>query len=613
MTVIYYPLLLIIGLYVPGWLLGRALGTPAGIPGAFLGSAAIVMNALLVLDAGGWRIERATLALTLLIICAGLAAIARRRRASNGSTDENPTKIPGPAAPWWLLIPAGVGLLAIVIRAAFDPLSGLDTVFRWDFLARQIFDSGDMRFYPPAAAPDFLKYGWCDGIAPLVSSLYLWSYLSLGEIATWATIPVVAAQGALVFWCVYQLAAERAGRLAGALATAVLASSSLLLWGVAMGQETAMTALALTAMFLFIERHRRNPGTHWLAWAGIAAGCGALAREYGLAFILLGTLTLWWYRTPWRRLLEFAGAALLVAGPWYLRNWVKTENPLYSYDVLSLFPFNRMHAGFLHTIREFHAIGVITSGGEILVAVLGWAGVALVLGTAAAGAKLREHAPWFVGMLVVVMLWWWSVASTAGGWAYSTRVLTPAIALGATLGGIMLARFSSKTSIAWMAVALTVLAMDAAPRSLYLNTKTALAWWTQPVLGWREFNQHARGWRAQDGWSRLTDAAEHRRILVPDVVSHAVLTGHHAHPVPLFSPALNFLFAPDAKLGPCLVRLRDERLDMRFVMFSDNAINNRFLSQYPFWRALREVRPSADVCAYLVYDLWAPEIMALSR
>jgi hypothetical protein len=30
------------GLLGPGWMLGRALGTPAGLPGAFLGSLAIL-------------------------------------------------------------------------------------------------------------------------------------------------------------------------------------------------------------------------------------------------------------------------------------------------------------------------------------------------------------------------------------------------------------------------------------------------------------------------------------------------------------------------------------------------------------------------------------------
>lgn len=44
-------LLLGLGLFGPGWLLNRALGTTAGALGAFLGSAAFLFNLVLVLDA----------------------------------------------------------------------------------------------------------------------------------------------------------------------------------------------------------------------------------------------------------------------------------------------------------------------------------------------------------------------------------------------------------------------------------------------------------------------------------------------------------------------------------------------------------------------------------
>ena len=48
---VLFPLFLVGGLLAPGWLLGRALGASAGLPGALLGSAALLLHAMLALDA----------------------------------------------------------------------------------------------------------------------------------------------------------------------------------------------------------------------------------------------------------------------------------------------------------------------------------------------------------------------------------------------------------------------------------------------------------------------------------------------------------------------------------------------------------------------------------
>jgi hypothetical protein len=281
----------------------------------------------------------------------------------------------------WFLVPAALGFGAIAWRAILEPLSGFDTPFRWDFLARQMLRLGSLHFYPPVNADDFLHYGWCDGIAPLVSSLYFWAYLSLGQMADWATTPIVIGQALLLFWAVYQLAARRVNAAAGCAATAILATSGVLLWGVAMGQETGLTALSLIAMFLFIERHRDDPSAHWLVWAGVAAGTGALAREYGLAFAALGGLALAWQRVPRRGWLEFALAVAVVALPWFARNWLKTGNPLYSYALGGLFPANPVSAEYYRVVGQLHGLGAEASPLPGLAILLGsLAGVPLALG-----------------------------------------------------------------------------------------------------------------------------------------------------------------------------------------------------------------------------------------
>jgi len=596
------------GLLVPGWLLGRALRTPAGAVGALLGSAALLLNLILVLDAFDVALTGAHLAISLAGLCALLGILARFRSSTS------------PVAPrlmidhfrWqryhWFLVPAALGFGAIAWRAILEPLSGFDTPFRWDFLARQMLRLGSLHFYPPVNADDFLHYGWCDGIAPLVSSLYFWAYLSLGQMADWATTPIVIGQALLLFWAVYQLAARRVNAAAGCAATAILATSGVLLWGVAMGQETGLTALSLIAMFLFIERHRDDPSAHWLVWAGVAAGTGALAREYGLAFAALGGLALAWQRVPRRGWLEFALAVAVVALPWFARNWLKTGNPLYSYALGGLFPANPVSAEYYRVVGQLHGLGAEASPLPGLAILLGsLAGVPLALGCAGAVARWRQSGPWLAAIACVVGLWLWSVSQTSGGYVYSLRVLTPALALGAVLGGALLSRWA----VAWrggiLCGLLTVLALDAAARSFFLPTEPDVAWTRLCTPAWRDFGTMTARWRGGPNWAALADAADGRQIVVSDPVFHAILTARGAKPVPLFSPAVRFLFEPGADFSARLARLRAQQ--MRFIVVArHNDITDRQLALHSFFPQLQSTRPAATTPTFFVYDLYSPDL-----
>src|ERR1019366_4934240 len=102
------------GLLVPGWLLGRALGTPGGPAGALLGSAALLTNLLLLLDALGVSLNAPHLAVALAVLCGGLAVIARLRSHPSVGTTVPPDRPPWRWQPWhWLMLPAGIGILAI--------------------------------------------------------------------------------------------------------------------------------------------------------------------------------------------------------------------------------------------------------------------------------------------------------------------------------------------------------------------------------------------------------------------------------------------------------------------------------------------------------------------
>lgn len=604
------------GLLAPGWLLGKACRTPAGLLGAFLGSAALLLNLALLLDAFGMTLNLVNLGAGLALICAALGGLALR--ASRSATAVQPGSSRGnsaapftPAGPFrWqgyhgLFLPVALGLAAIAIRAAVEPLSGFDAIFRWNFLALQMLREGSLHFYPPVTSVDYLHYGWPDGIAPLVSSLYLWSYLCAGNTAGWATAPVVFGQGALLFLAVWQLNA-RDDRRAALLGCGVLATSSVLLWGVAMGQETGLTALGLVAMLRFIDLHRAQPSARWLLWAGLAAGLGALAREYGLAFIALGLVALAWWRVPRRGWVEFTLAAAVVTLPWYVRNVLKTGNPLYSQTLGGLFPGNPVLADYNRVIAEQFTAGHPGSTWSALAMLaFGLAGIPLVLGLAGGAAVWRARAPWLLALLAVVGLWLVSLGQTSAGPHYAVRVLTPAIALGAALGGRWLANFTVGRAGPWVLGLLTLAALDASVRSLYLPIETAVRWWGRDPQSWREMGLGADRWKSHHYWSDIASAADGQGILCPHPVPHAIFASLGATAVPQFSPAVRFLFAPDADFETCLARLRAGR--MRFILLmrlsEQDAVKD---ARTPFFRELRRRPPTASTNHYFIYDLLAP-------
>ena len=73
--VTFFPLL-VIGIFGPGWLLGRALRRPAGTLGNFIGSIAMLLNLVVALDALGLPLRATTVAVGLALGCAGLGLVA---------------------------------------------------------------------------------------------------------------------------------------------------------------------------------------------------------------------------------------------------------------------------------------------------------------------------------------------------------------------------------------------------------------------------------------------------------------------------------------------------------------------------------------------------------
>lgn len=595
-----FPVLLATGLFAPGWLLGRALGLPGGLAGAFLGSAALLLNLVLALDAAGLRLDRLHLSLALALLCAGLAVLGRRPPGESGPGPAHPPESEsGSKVRWWWRLPVAAALAPLGWRIVVEPLAGFDTYFRWDQLARQMVREGSLQFYPAVSAADFRLYGWCDGIAPLISTLHFWAYTSCGGINDLAIAPLVALEVVVGFVALHQLAALRAGRAAGAAAAILFALSSVALWGVAMAQETGLTALGLVAVFLFVEKHRAEPGRGWLAWAGVAAGTCALAREYGLAFIALGALAAARTRPTWRGWCRYLVPALLLALPWYGRNWLRTGSPLWSHRVLGLFPTHPVHDDHMRVVAELSGIGI--APGLLAFLLLTLAGIPLLAGLAGCLRRPAERAPDLLAIAVVTGLWLWSVGQTSGGYTYSMRVLTPALALGAVAGAPWLGGWLARRQGWILTATLTVLAFDAGMRAVFLPIEPHLAWWRTGAAAW-DRKEHLRDdWRDSPNWKVLTAAAAGRDILVVDGSTQRRFAEEGARALSLFSPSVAFLFAPDARYADCLPRLR--RLGVRFMLLPRNdAFFDLQFSRYPFFQALRAQPPAATLQPHVVYD-----------
>jgi hypothetical protein len=597
----FLPLLLV-GLFAPGWLLGKALGTPASAAAAFLGSAAMLLQLLVIFDAVNISVTPTHLALGLTGICTVIAGAAVRRRDPIVEIAQHKSW----AFQWrpyhTFLIPAALGLGAISVRTIIEPLSGFDNVFRWDYLARKILSEASLTFYPAVTAEDFVNYAWCDGIAPLISTLYVWGYATIGNSTSLGPTTIVVTQAILLFVGVYQLAADRGGPSAGCAAVAVLATSPILLWSVAMGQETGLTALSVVMMFLCLERYRAQHQPGWLIWSGIAAGTSALAREYGLAFIALGIFVLLWQRTPRRDLMRFAGAAAITALPWFGRNWLKTGHPLYSHAFGGIFPANPVHVEVQQTYVEMFGFASHPREGLALV---GWAFIfaLLPLGAGIAQAlRTREHRPYLGAIVLVIMLWIWSVGQTAAGHDYSLRVLSPAIAIGSALAGMLLACFATRTQIWTTVVLIFAFACDAAGRSLYFPVHARSNWWALPRGTWREFGEISSTVRDLQIWQGIANAANGHYIVVSHPVFHAHLARHGARPVPFFSPAVRFLFETPCNFASSIQQLRND--GFRFIVLATpGPMPDPFLARHSFFQDLRQISPAMTNGIFSVYDL----------
>jgi hypothetical protein len=141
--------------------------------------------------------------------------------------------------------------------------------------------------------------------------------------------------GILLIIGTYALARRLLGRLEGWLALTVLLGVPIFpLWASIAYIDIAWALYELLAIYAVLLWARRG-GRRWLVVAGMAAGLAMACKYLGLGGAAVAGVWLLWLsrRAGWRALLlnalTFGAAALFVASPWYLKNWLWADNPVY--------------------------------------------------------------------------------------------------------------------------------------------------------------------------------------------------------------------------------------------------------------------------------------------
>ncbi len=575
-------------LVLPGWLVARRLRLAQPLLAGFIGGAVALFSLVLAGDAAHVALSPRNFFIGWGLLTAAAVAIAWRRPATANSAE-----IPGESLSKehrLLLLPLLPVFAILAYRTTTQPLFGVDTVFRWNYLAEELLARGSLAFYPPVTAADYEIYAWPDGIAPIVSTLYGWVYAVAGAARPVATAPVILLQAALVAAGAYTLARHLFSPRAGAFAVALAAGSPVLWWGTTMGQETGLTALALLGLLIYLPAARETESTGAIVFAALAASLGALAREYALVLPVFGFALALTRRLSARACGLFALVALLVTAPWYLRNAVLTGNPLFNVGVGGWFPVNEVH----HWLNESYLaeLGWDHLPAEAPRLIATHCGLALLGAGMGCAFYFRSAWPLATAGALFGGLWFASLGYTAAGFMYSLRVLSPALAGAAVLGGAALARFvPGRATLGAVALGLGLIATDASLRTLTLPANV----YRVSPHEWLTVGRALHDYHQRPVYAELARFAGHERMLV--LGPNALLTRAGARTLPLWSPEVRYLFDP--ALPPPEIARRLRATGIGFVLLNTGSVNERFLARSAFFRdpagALQRVWFDADM------------------
>ncbi len=573
-----FPLLLPLGIFVPGFLIAKGLRHSLWWASAFPVSLLVLFHSIFWLGIFHIPITVWTVLPCLLAASAAAAWFGRKSAL--------PARLK--AAPWTiaeriLLASSGVVSAALAARCAISPSIGPDTPFRWDFLAQKLLALGRFDFYPPLTPADFRTYFYVDGIPPLVSFTNWWFYASAGRHLPGLISLFAAAQFVCTLAFAYGTAAAIFSRRAGVLAAAILAACPLYFRAVVLEQETGLTALAIAAMLYFIVTAREGDDVRAMVSAGLSAALCALAREYGWIALIAGIVALLWRRQPLKQMLVFAGVAVAAAAPWYVRNWLFAGNPFYSLR-FGDFAVNPVHDGIMQHYKSVLGVGQWGAGTwtSLVGLLLLFATLQVLAGIPGGLTRFRQNGYLAATALLLAAVWLQSAGYTSAGIETSTRVLSPALVVLSITAAGLLASWASRAN-RLMAVAAVIVAFQvwtAAGGMVYPNDPLSL-----PVAQWPRaaLQRTPEPAEFQIGEQLAPKFPVGYRLLSDNAYLHAALVDKGIEVVPVWSPEVNFLFHASAEESERrLVALR-----IVSVAYYPQSLNSGYLAfASPFYASL---------------------------
>jgi hypothetical protein len=545
--------LILAGLLLPGYFVARGARWPLPWLAGGVISGLAIFGGVLLLTGCGVPVTCASLGLWQAVLA--LAGVIYWRR------HPGPTLVPGGGwGEWWLALPALPMAAVAVWRALRQPLSGADAGFRWNHLAEMIVGNGGLAHYPPVTAVDFTHYFWPDGIAPLVSGLYAWTYLVAGSTEKiWTAVPVLL-QTAGLFGLLRALGRIWGGERGGWFACALGGGTMLLQFSFNLGQETGLTALGVGGLAYYLLGWERSRQDRDLIPAAACAALAAGAREYGLVFPLVAAGWLLTREAGWRRTLVFASGALVLPALWHLRNWVHTGNPFYAQNVAGIFPVNPVFRDWMRGYVGIYGAPLWRGSGWVETGrLLALTALPALLGLLLGAVIWRRTVGWALILTLAgatAACWLASVPFTAGGLFYSMRVLSPLLLLGCAWGGAVLARWvPGRRHLVGVWLGCLLFGGDAALRAWTIPQNPyrlePAAW---PAAGYvlqRDFTEQLRPFL--EAAARTVSG----RVLTEVVVAPEVFRPLGVEAVPFWSPAAAVLFTAGDDRG-IVARLRAE-------------------------------------------------------
>lgn len=232
---------------------------------------------------------------------------------------------PSPATCIWVILFLCLALAVLI--PALAPPSGSD----WDSLA-----------YHLAIPKLYLQHGgfyYIDWVShsnfPFLVEMLYTPALAMDDPAGAKMVHYL--YGVLLVLAVVMLTRKHFGAKAAPLAALAIAGMPIVMWEATTAYVDLATALyTVVAIYLLLD-NLDKPELRSIIGCGIAVGFAASTKMTGLALIpmLLAWLLIdrWAAvrRVEWKPALAFAGGALLVCSPWYLKTMIYTGNPVYPF------------------------------------------------------------------------------------------------------------------------------------------------------------------------------------------------------------------------------------------------------------------------------------------